>query len=130
MDIFFRFIALMKRIFVKEKEVYMLNNDVDWEKVIVRKKYTVKIKTEINSMDTEIVNRYYEVVGLTNKKQVKSLWAKDTQRDINTICEHVKDAIELDSNVKIDPKKLYKAILICYSGEIVIGDISIKFDQC
>lgn len=127
MDLFFRFIAFFKSLFVKEKEVFLLNG-VDWENVVIRKNYTVKIRTDVNSIDNEIVHRYYEVVGLTNRKVVKSLWAKDERRDINIICEHIRDVIELDANIKIDPSKLYKAIQIYYSGRIVVGDISIKFE--
>ena len=127
MDLFFRFIAFFKSLFVKEKEVFLLNG-VDWENVVIKKNYTVKIRTDVNSIDNEIVHRYYEVVGLTNRKVVKSLWAKDERRDINIICEHIRDVIELDANIKIDQSKLYKAIQICYSGRIVVGDISIKFE--
>lgn len=127
MDLFFRFIAFFKGLFVKEKEVFLLNG-IDWENVVIRKNYTVKIRTDVNSIDNEIVHRYYEVVGLTNRKVVKSLWAKDERRDINIICEHIRDVIELDANIKIDPSKLYKAIQIYYSGRIVVGDISIKFE--
>lgn len=127
MDLFFRFIAFLKSVFVKEKEVF-LSNGVEWENVVIKKNYTVKIKTVVNSTDNEIVYRYYEVVGLTNRKVVESLWDKDERRDINIICEHIRDVIELDANIKIDPSKLYKAIQICYSGRIVVGDISIKFE--
>lgn len=127
MDLLFRFIAFLKHIFIKKEEVLILDG-INWENVTIRKNYTVKIKTEVNSVDTEIVRRYYEVVGLTNRKVVKSLWAKDERRDINIICEHIKDTIELDANIKIDANKLYKAIKICYSGKIIFGDISIKFE--
>lgn len=127
MDLFFKILRLLKGVFVKKSIVYLNENG---EQFTVRKKYIVKIKTDINSIDNEIIYRYYEVVGLTNQKYVKSLWDKDEKQNINIICEHIRDAIELDSNIKIDMNKLYKAVQIKYSGKLLVDDVSIKFEQC